>query len=137
MTHAYSDGYRSYGKLYTSGLLETGGSMGAGASVRLVQEIDGEGKAHVLFKEYIYFGTFADSIVYELTDANEPLQWILSEQASESELCVRVYIEAIGDELKIAANLARGLCCQGKGRNFVDELVDLGTVLVSQEAMDA
>jgi len=138
LTHAYSDGYRSYGKLYTSGLLETGGSMGAGASVRLVQEIDGEGKAHVLFKEYIYFGTFADSIVYELTDANEPLQWILSEQAPESELCVRVYIEGDGDELKIVADDWHGdSVVKAKEEAFVDELVDLGAVLVSQETMDA
>ena len=117
LTHAYSDGYRPmenfirpvcWKQVVPWGWCECTASSG--------DRWRGQGTRSV-FGEYIYFGTFADSIVYELTDANEPCR-ILSEQAFESELCVRVYIEGDGDELKLRQTTGTGLCCQGKGRSL-------------------
>lgn len=132
LTNYYEDGYRTYSELYKNGLLNVGGSFGAGAHGSTYELISEEGERNLIFDSNYYFGSFAEMVAYNLNNYDyyipNPDIWEYSElQLSELLVNDKVYIcvdEYSSDEDVKAAEM-----------QMIADLKGLGAIEISSEEM--
>lgn len=134
LNYYYEDGYRTFAHLYDSGWLITGGSMGAGAGVTSIIGFDGEGFGVEKFSLYEYYGRFADSIGYDLTE-----NWNIIENSFSNdyngEFFVREYNDGTVVKLSVS-DWSEDQALRAEEEAYIDRLVNLGAQLITNEEMD-
>ncbi|MBE6754606.1 MAG: hypothetical protein E7559_09720 [Ruminococcaceae bacterium] len=134
LNYYYEDGYRTFAHLYDSGWLCTGGSMGAGAGVTSIIGFDGKGVGSELFSVYSYYGTFVDSIGYDLSDDWYSMESGFSENYI-GDFFVREYKD--GESVKLSvSDWSEDEAMRAEEEAMIDRFVSLGAQLIAEEEMD-
>lgn len=134
LTHAFEDGGRIYSNVYTSGLIETGGAMGAGSSIKIFETLDEESDPALLFMEITYNGIFAEDIIYQLDTGVIELENKLSEIDGDCTLSITLY--STYSEDKVAVNSwSEDPAVKEREEAFISEIEGFGVEVISAEEM--
>jgi hypothetical protein len=135
LNYSYEDGYRTYSVLYDGGYLENGGSSGAGAHGYRIVSFDGKGFGTEEYRQNEYYGSFAESIEFDLTgDSNWEDEHAIP---YESGLLVYEYIKDGDVKIAVSGGWSEDAPLRYEEEDYIGYLVSLGAEQISMEEMNA
>ena len=135
LNYSYEDGYRTYSVLYDGGYLENGGSSGAGAHGYRIVSFDGKGFGTEEYRQNEYYGSFAESIEFDLTgDSNWEDEHAIP---YESGLLVYEYIKDGNVKIAVSGGWSEDAPLRYEEEDYIGYLVSLGAEQISMEEMNA
>lgn len=135
LNDSFEDGYRTYATVYDNGYLEIGGSNGAGAHVSGIEKLDENGVRHSIFNGEYYVGGFATLLAYSITGGSTGLEEGYFESDDETALSVRAYVTETEVKMEVS-EYSEDAVVRQREETMVNDLLELGAVLVSTEEMD-
>ena len=135
LNYSYEDGYRTYSVLYDGGYLENGGSSGAGAHGYRIVSFDGKGFGTEEYRQNEYYGSFAESIEFDLTgDSNWEDEHAIP---YESGLLVYEYIKDGNVKIAVSEGWSEDTPLRYEEEDYISYLISLGAEQISMEEMNA
>jgi len=130
----YDDGYRTLARLYKDGRLVTEGSAGAGAYCFAGFELDQKGnKESECFAAY-YYGTYATSVFYDLTEDYFDLVNSFDDIAASSDFTVTEY-KADGVIKISVTDWSTDTETRAREEEMISKMEELGAEVLSEEEM--
>lgn len=134
LNYSYEDGYRTSSMLYNSGYLLMEGSMGAGASASTLVGFDENGIGTDIFSANSFYGSFVESVAYDLCVDGTGLTGDYNDIAGVSAIEVNEYMAGGAVKLSVSG-WSKDTTVREREEALIGELENLGAEIVSEDDM--